>query len=264
MITTGKAPVLAIDGPGGSGKGTVGQILAQRFGWHFLDSGALYRAVGVVAKREKISFDDPPALAHLATIMEIRFIPQTDGSAATVLMNGQDIGDQLRTEESGKLASIVAPLPEVRRALGYPRDAFEWGNARHRGDLWRAILRAWDGRQRVRGASTITQQLAKNLYLSPSRNPLRKVKESLLAKRLEWLLPKDRILELYLNVVEFGPGIWGVEAASQAYFNKPAARLSRAEAAALAAVLPFPLLSNPASRPARMRARQAMILRRLE
>jgi CMP/dCMP kinase len=124
MITTGKAPVLAIDGPGGSGKGTVGQILAQRFGWHFLDSGALYRAVGVVAKREKISFDDPPALANLATSMEIRFIPQTDGSAATVLLNGQDIGDQLRTEESGKLASIVAPLPEVRRALLQKQHSF--------------------------------------------------------------------------------------------------------------------------------------------
>ena len=124
MIATGKAPVLAIDGPGGSGKGTVGQILAQRFGWHFLDSGALYRAVGVVAKREKIDFDDPPALAHLATIMEIRFIPQTDGSAATVLLNGQDIGDQLRTEESGKLASIVAALPEVRRALLQKQHSF--------------------------------------------------------------------------------------------------------------------------------------------
>ena len=124
MITTGKAPVLAIDGPGGSGKGTVGQILAQRLGWHFLDSGALYRAVGVVAKRENISFDDPPALAHLATSMRIRFIPQTDGSAATVLLNGEDIGDLLRTEESGKLASIVAALPEVRRALLQKQHSF--------------------------------------------------------------------------------------------------------------------------------------------
>ena len=90
----------------------------------------------------------------------------------------------------------------------------------------------------VEGASTITQQLAKNLYLSPSRNPFRKVKEAVLAKRLEWALSKDRILELYLNVAEFGPGIWGVEAASQEYFNKPASRLTRSEAAALAAVLP--------------------------
>jgi len=152
---------------------------------------------------------------------------------------------------------------EVRRAIGYPRDSLHWGNARHRRDLWRAFGRAISGAGEVRGASTLTQQLAKNLYLSPSRNPLRKLKEAVLAKQLEWFLPKDRILELYLNVVEFGPGIWGVEAASQSYFRKPAARLSRTEAAALAGLLPFPRLSNPAYRPARMRARQAMILERL-
>lgn len=152
---------------------------------------------------------------------------------------------------------------EVRRAIGYPRDDFAWDNGRHRADLWRAFGRAISGAGEVRGASTLTQQLAKNLYLSPSRNPLRKLKEAVLAKRLEWALPKDRILELYLNVVEFGPGIWGVEAASQAYYRKPAARLSRSEAAALAGLLPFPRSSNPSYRPARMRARQAMILQRL-
>ena len=117
-------PVLAIDGPGGSGKGTVGQILAQRLGWHFLDSGALYRAVGIVGQRENIRFDDPSALARLAASMEIRFTPRTDGSAATVLLNGQDIGDLLRTEESGRLASIVAALPEVRRALLQKQHSF--------------------------------------------------------------------------------------------------------------------------------------------
>ena len=117
-------PVLAIDGPGGSGKGTVGQILAQRLGWHFLDSGALYRAVGIVGQRENIRFDDPSAMARLAASMEIRFTPRTDGGAATVLLNGQDIGDLLRTEESGRLASIVAALPEVRRALLQKQHSF--------------------------------------------------------------------------------------------------------------------------------------------
>lgn len=152
---------------------------------------------------------------------------------------------------------------QVRRAIGYPRDDFDWSTARHRRDLQRAVVRALRGEGQVRGASTITQQLAKNLYLSPSRNPLRKVKEAVLAKRLEWTFSKDRILELYLNVAEFGPGIWGVEAASQEYFRKPAARLGRTEAAALAALLPFPRLSNPSYRPGRMRARQAIILQRL-
>ena len=117
MNATAKVPVLALDGPGGSGKGAVGQILAQRLGWHFLDSGALYRAVGLVAIRERVSLDDRPGLARLATSMDIHFMPRTDGAAAAVLLHGEDIGDQLRTEESGKLASIVAAIPEVRCAL---------------------------------------------------------------------------------------------------------------------------------------------------
>jgi len=123
--------------------------------------------------------------------------------------------------------------------------------------------RTWGRRQAVRGASTITQQVAKNLYLSPSRNPLRKLKEAVTAYRLEQALGKRRILELYLNIAELGEGIWGVEAASRRYFNVPARRLTDTQAAALAATLPFPLLSNPAYRPNRMRRRQDLILRRM-
>jgi monofunctional biosynthetic peptidoglycan transglycosylase len=113
-----------------------------------------------------------------------------------------------------------------------------------------------------RGASTITQQLAKNLYLSPSRNPLRKLKEALTAVRLEWWLPKDRILEVYLNVVEWGPGLWGVDAASHAYFGVAPSALSDEQAAALAATLPHPRSSNPAYRPERMLLRRDLILAR--
>jgi monofunctional biosynthetic peptidoglycan transglycosylase len=113
-----------------------------------------------------------------------------------------------------------------------------------------------------RGASTITQQLAKNLYLSPARNPLRKLKEALTAVRLEWWLPKDRILEIYLNVVEWGPGLWGVDAASHAYFGVAPSALSDHQAAALAATLPHPGSSNPAYRPARMLLRRDWILAR--
>jgi monofunctional biosynthetic peptidoglycan transglycosylase len=94
--------------------------------------------------------------------------------------------------------------------------------------------------ERFRGASTITQQLAKNLWLSPSRNPWRKVKEGLLTRSLERHLSKRRILELYLNVVELGPGVYGVEAASRRYFGKSAAELTEHEAAMLAASLPRP------------------------
>jgi monofunctional biosynthetic peptidoglycan transglycosylase len=95
------------------------------------------------------------------------------------------------------------------------------------------------------GGSTITQQLAKNLFLSPSRDPIRKLREFILAWRLERTLTKKRILELYLNVVEWGDGIFGAEAAARHYYGKPASALSPAEAARLAVVLPSPRRYNP-------------------
>ena len=151
----------------------------------------------------------------------------------------------------------------LRDALGYRRSEFAWSNVRDRAELQRALGGATDRRDKLRGASTITQQLAKNLYLSPSRNPLRKLKEAVIAYRLEWALGKRRILELYLNVAEFGPHLWGVEAASQAYFGRPAARVSLDQAALLVATLPHPLTSNPSLRPGRTIWRQQLILRRL-
>jgi len=118
----------------------------------------------------------------------------------------------------------------------------------HRGfsasEMQVALREAMAG-ERFRGASTITQQLAKNLWLSPSRNPWRKVKEALLTRSLERHLTKRRILELYLNVVELGPGVYGVEAAAWRYFGKPAADLTEYEAAMLAASLPRPSSWHP-------------------
>lgn len=152
---------------------------------------------------------------------------------------------------------------EMRKALGYPRDSFSLGNARDRSDLMRAARKSWSKRGSVRGASTITQQLAKNLYLSPSRNPLRKVKEAVTAWRLEFWLSKDRILTLYLNTAEMGEETWGVEAAAQHYFHRSAKSLTLGQAATLAAVLPFPRSSNPNYRPGRMNWRRNLILRRL-
>jgi monofunctional glycosyltransferase len=125
-----------------------------------------------------------------------------------------------------------------------------------------AIGAAWRHRDRWRGASTITQQLAKNLYLSASRNPLRKVKEATTALGLELALPKDRILELYLNVAEWGPGLWGVDAASRAYFGVPPSRLTAEQAAELVATLPHPRTSNPTFLPERTLARRDLILAR--
>lgn len=143
-------------------------------------------------------------------------------------------------------------LDEIREALRLPPDA----------GFGVTLRTFWRERDRVRGASTITQQLVKNLYLSPSRNPLRKVKEIATALRMEVALPKDRILELYLNLVELGPGVWGVPAASLKYFGVAPGALSEDQAAALAATLPFPLSSNPAWRSARMLHRRDLILAR--
>src|SRR5882724_10657636 len=113
-----------------------------------------------------------------------------------------------------------------------------------------------------RGASTITQQLAKNLYLSPSRSIFRKLKEAVTAVRLELALSKDRIMELYLENAELGAGVWGIETASRAYFGVAVSALSANQAAELAATLPQPRTSNPMFRPARMIARRDLILAR--
>src|SRR6266699_4067355 len=142
-------------------------------------------------------------------------------------------------------------LAEIADALGGDR-----------GGLRGTLATAWRNRERLRGASTITQQLAKNLYLSSSRNPLRKLKEAVTAFRLELALPKDRILELYLATAEWGPSVWGADAASRAYFGVPPSQLDPEEAAALAATLPHPLTSTPTFHPDRTMERRNLILAR--
>ena len=116
------------------------------------------------------------------------------------------------------------------------------------GEMRLALTDALRARAAPRGASTITQQLAKNLWLSGSRDPIRKLKEAILTWQIESALSKRRILEVYLNVVEFGRGMYGAEAAAQRYFGKHAASLSEHEAALLAASLPRPRTWNPRSK----------------
>jgi monofunctional biosynthetic peptidoglycan transglycosylase len=128
----------------------------------------------------------------------------------------------------------------------------------------RASLEAnWEEGKFTRGASTITQQLAKNLYLSPSRNPIRKLKELMITRRLEAALTKRRILEIYLNVIEWGDGIFGAEAAARAYFGRPAASLTAEEAALLAGAIINPREHSPARPTARLLRRQQIIVRRM-
>jgi monofunctional biosynthetic peptidoglycan transglycosylase len=158
--------------------------------------------------------------------------------------------------------------------------------ATHHGFDYEAIQRAWDDAQKEsekeakqegeqdesswipqmptfkRGASTITQQLAKNLYLSSERTFARKAKEAAITYFLERSLSKCRILEIYLNVIEWGDGIYGAEAASQFYFHKHASDLTPAEAAYLSAMIPSPLnVFNPQKNPRRVVRRQRVILR---
>jgi monofunctional glycosyltransferase len=113
-------------------------------------------------------------------------------------------------------------------------DGFDWFEFKE------SIERNFEEGRAARGASTITQQLVKNLYLSSSKNPLRKLKEWILTWYMEQQLSKSRILEIYFNVIEWGDGVYGIEAASQYYFDKPASDLNRDECTRLAAIIPSP------------------------
>ncbi len=158
----------------------------------------------------------------------------------------------------------AAISPNLKRAVLVAEDISFFS---HRGFELKEMRNAMEDALREgnlpRGASTITQQLAKNLWLSSSRNPLRKAREAALTWQLERALPKRRILELYLNVAEFGPGIYGAGAASQRYFGKAAADLEPREAAALAAGLPKPRSWHPGSTSAGYQRRVARILDRM-
>lgn len=138
--------------------------------------------------------------------------------------------------------------PNLARAVISSEDTeffFHDGFSSH--EVGESIRKAIREREAPRGASTMSQQLVKNLWLSPSRSLTRKLREATLTRQLEKSLSKKRILELYLNVVEFGPGIYGAEAAAQHYFGKPAAQLTLREGAMMAAGLPRPRSWNPSS-----------------
>ncbi len=181
---------------------------------------------------------------------------------------------QMRAQEA---AADGRPLRRVHRWVAYTRispnlkravlaaedDAFFEHEGVDLEQLKTAIEQDLQNGRAIRGASTITQQLAKNLYLSPSRDPLRKFRELIIARRLEAALSKARIFEIYLNVIEWGDGIWGAEAASRTYFGTSAASLSREQAALLAGSIINPRVYSPARPPARLIRRQRIILTRM-
>ena len=181
---------------------------------------------------------------------------------------------QQRTEEArerGKKLTIdyrwvsLASVPKhVRKAVLIAEDARFYS---HAGIDWHEVGESfetsWEQGRIVRGGSTITQQLAKNLYLSTSRDPIRKFKELLIAWILEATLSKKRILELYLNIIEWGRGVFGIEAAAQRYFHKSASQLTKVEGARLAAVIPSPLRRRPTDDNDYVNNKAQLILKRM-
>jgi monofunctional biosynthetic peptidoglycan transglycosylase len=154
--------------------------------------------------------------------------------------------------------------PNLKRAVLVAEDAGFWG---HDGidivEIRKSLETDWETGTFLRGASTITQQLAKNLYLSPSRNPFRKLRELIIARRLEHELSKTRILELYLNEIEWGDGIYGADAAARAYFGAPASSLGPDQAALMAGAIVNPRMLNVSHPNARLRNRQRIIRARM-
>ena len=154
--------------------------------------------------------------------------------------------------------------PHLKRAVLVAEDAGFWG---HEGidlaEIKKALEADWERGIPMRGASTITQQLAKNLYLSPTRNPFRKLSELLITRRLEHELSKTRIFELYLNDIEWGDGIWGAEAAARTYFGIPASAVGPDQAALMAGAIVNPRVLNISKPNGRLRARQRIIRARM-
>jgi monofunctional glycosyltransferase len=179
------------------------------------------------------------------SFMVQNFLTQ-DGKNATVRYEWVS---RERISRHAALAVMAAEDQKFFDHPGFDRQAIE-----------KAMVNNKKGR-RVRGASTISQQLVKNLWLWPGRSWVRKGLEAYLTLWVEWLLPKERILEVYLNVAQFGPNVFGVEAAAQRYFGHPASRLNRQEAARMAAVLPNPVRFSVAKPSAWVVRRQAWIER---
>src|SRR6266403_2461636 len=220
---------------------------------------------------------------EVATLPSVAAL-QSENPATTSMIETR-VREAERNGVQPKRVQIWAPLekisPNLQRAVLAGEDT---NFAMHHGFDYQAIQRAWDQAQKdadkeakqegendswlpnlpdfKRGASTISQQLAKNLYLSSERSFMRKGQEAIITYFMERSLSKKRILEIYLNVIEWGDGIYGAEAASQYYFHKPAANLNAREGAFLSAMIPNPrTVFNPQVNPKRVARRQRIILR---
>ena len=200
------------------------------------------------------------------TLPDVRVLrtqnPQTTAFMELRAKQAKEKGEPVRKAQ--RWVAYARISPNLKRAVLVAEDSAFW---QHEGVDFQQLRESMEVNiermEFARGASTITQQLAKNLYLSPSKNPIRKIREILIARRLEAELPKQRILELYLNVIEWGNGIWGAEAAARSYFGKSAADLSPSESALLAASIPNTRIFDPRNPSARLIRRQQMVLGRM-
>lgn len=188
--------------------------------------------------------------------------PKTTAFMELRIEEAQDEGRQFAIRQQWVSYNRISPM--LKRAVIVTEDAAFFD---HDGidleEIKASLGRNWEEGQFLRGGSTITQQLAKNLYLSPSRNPMRKVRELFIARRLEAALTKQRIFEIYLNMIEWGDGIFGCEAAARAYFGKPCANLDVQEAALMAGAIINPREHSPARPTRRLLRRQQIIARRM-
>ena len=205
-------------------------------------------------------------IAMYLTLPDVRVLAKSNPTmtAYMQLRAAQAEAEGRKVRRAYQWVSYRRISPHLKRAVLVAEDSAFWD---HEGidseQIRKSIEDSLARRQAPRGASTITQQLAKNLYLSPSYDPLRKVKELIIARRLEVALTKTRIFELYLNVIEWGDRVWGAEAAARAYFGIPAASLSRQQSALLAGAIVNPRLLTPARPTRRLLRRQQIILARM-
>ncbi|HXF41903.1 MAG TPA: monofunctional biosynthetic peptidoglycan transglycosylase [Blastocatellia bacterium] len=184
----------------------------------------------------------------------VRF--KSSNPATTAMMDQRAAEVRARGEEPRRFQTWV-PYDRISRNLTkavlagedsrfFDHGGFDWE------EMQKALEKDWNEGRFSRGASTISQQLAKNLFLSTSKNPFRKLHEAVITKEMEWILGKRRILEIYLNVIEWGDGVYGAEAAARTYFNTSAASLNADQAAFLSAIIPSP---NGAFNPSKHRGR---------
>jgi monofunctional biosynthetic peptidoglycan transglycosylase len=199
----------------------------------------------------------------IGLVILYRFVPVP----ITPLMVIRLVEQGLDPEKEFRLAKDWVPISEMSKHAPQAVVASEDQTfMKHNGFDFKSMKKAWESNKtnnRVRGASTISQQTAKNVFLWPSRSYIRKGFEAYFTVLIEIFWSKERILEVYLNVIEMGDGVYGIQAASQTFFDKDAAKLSKGQAALIAAVLPNPRRWSPARPTSYIQGRKSWIMRQM-